>query len=171
MRFIMPALAHTQPLEPALPKIILAALLCSAAAAQAAGPAPTPVPKSTAIASAAATQHPLAGRWAWTLPGKSCTETLAYSAGTSGTRQGSSGDEVTQSRYEVSAMPSLLGFYRLTETVTQSNAKPDCSGDLHEAASEPVTRYVQFSPKKDQLIVCKEESLQACFGPLKRSPG
>lgn len=151
-------------------KIILAALLCGAAAVQAAGPLP---PKSTnahlAAPAAAATTHPLAGRWSWTLPDKSCTETLTYSAGTKGTRQGSSGEEVTQSRYDISAMPSLLGFYRLTETVTQSNAKPDCSGDLHEAASEPVTRYVQFSPKKDQLIVCKEESLQACFGPLKRT--
>ena len=102
------------------------------------------------------------------MAGKSCTETLSYSA--NGTRQGSSGEEVTQSRYEVSAMPSLLGFYRLTETVTQSNGKRDCSGDLHEATGEPVTRFVQFSPQKDQLIVCKEESLQACFGPLKRVP-
>jgi hypothetical protein len=148
-------------------KITLAALLCSAAAAQAAAPLP---PKSTLIApAAAATPHPLAGRWSWTLPDKSCTETLVYSAGTNGTRQGRSGEEVTQSRYDVSAMPSLLGFYRLTETVTHSNAKPDCSGDLHEAIGEPVTRFVQFSPKKDQLIVCKEESLQACFGPLKRA--
>jgi hypothetical protein len=151
-------------------KIILAALLCSAAAAQAGGPLP---PKSTLIAPAAvATPHPLAGRWTWTLPDKSCTETLVYSAGnngTNGTRQGSSGEEVTQSRYDVSAMPSLLGFYRLTETVTQSNGKTDCSGDLHEATGKPVTRFVQFSPKKDLLIVCKEESLQACFGPLKRA--
>lgn len=167
MRFIMPPLARN-PWSPALLKIILAALLCSVAAAQAAGPLP-PKPPSNAP-SAATAQHPLAGRWAWTLAGKSCTETLAYSAGTNGTRQGSSGDEVTQSRYDVSAMPSLLGFYRLTETVTQSNAKPDCSGDLHDASGEPVTRFVQFSPKKDQLIVCKEESLQACFGPLKRVP-
>lgn len=146
-------------------KIILSALLCSTAAAQAAGPK-SPLPASTATA----TPHPLAGRWAWSLPGKPCAETLAYSAGTSGTRQGSSGDEVTQSRYEVSAVPSLLGFYRLTETVTHANGKRDCSGDLHEAASEPVTRFVQFSPQKDQLIVCREESLQACFGPLKRAP-
>lgn len=148
-------------------KIILAALLCSAAAVQAAGPLP---PKShMAAPTAAAATHPLAGRWTWTLPDKSCTETSTYSSGTKGMRQGRSGEEVTQSRYVVSAMPSLLGFYRLTETVTQSNAKPDCSGDLHEAASEPLTRFVQFSPKNDQLIVCKEESLQACFGPLKRT--
>ncbi|MCJ7800237.1 MAG: hypothetical protein MUP33_10870 [Polaromonas sp.] len=153
-------------------KIILAALLCSAAVAQAAGPLPLKSTNSPLVApAAAAATHPLAGRWTWTLPDKSCTETLTYSAGTQGTRQGSSGEEITQSRYDVAAIPSLLGFYRLTETVTQSNTTPDCSGDLHAAASEPVTRFVQFSPRKDQLIVCKEESLQACFGPLKRTPG
>ena len=136
---------------------LLAALLCSLASAQAAQSLPT-LPA----------QHPLAGSWSWALPGKQCTENLQYRA--NGTRQGSSGEEVTQSSYEVSAKPSLLGFYRLTETVTEGNGKKDCSGDLHEAPGEPVTRFIQFSPKKDQLIVCREESLKACFGPLKRAP-
>ena len=67
-------------------------------------------------------------------------------------------------------MPSLLGFYRLSETVTQSNDKPDCAGDVHPAGGEPVTRFVQFSPKHDQFIVCKQEELKACYGPLKRMP-
>lgn len=138
-------------------KPILAALLCSLASVQAAEPLSAP-----------AAQHPLTGSWTWTLPGKSCTENLQYRA--NGTRQGSSGEEVTQSRYQVSPLPSLLGFYRLTETVTETNGKPDCPGDLHEASGEPVTRFIQFSPKKDLLIVCQEESLQACFGPLKRAP-
>jgi hypothetical protein len=140
-----------------LKKPILAALLCSLASVQAAEPLSAP-----------AAQHPLTGSWTWTLPGKSCTENLQYRA--NGTRQGSSGEEVTQSRYQVSPLPSLLGFYRLTETVTETNGKPDCPGDLHEVSGEPVTRFIQFSPKKDLLIVCQEESLLACFGPLKRAP-
>lgn len=135
----------------------LAALLCSLVSVQAAEPLSAP-----------AAQHPLTGSWTWTLPGKTCTETLNYQS--NGARQGSSGEEVTQSRYEVSPMPSLLGFYRLTETVTEGNGKKDCAGDLHEATGEPITRFIQFSPKKDQLIVCREESLKACFGPLKRAP-
>ena len=65
-------------------------------------------------------------------------------------------------------MPSLLGFYRLVETVTESNGKRDCSGDLHEASGEPLTRFIQLSPKRDQFIVCKKEELKACFGPLRR---
>ncbi|WP_309683363.1 hypothetical protein [Polaromonas sp.] len=96
-------------------------------------------------------------------------ETWQYRA--NGSRQLSSGDELTQAGYEISAKPSLLGFYRLVETVTQSSGKPDCAGDLHEAPGDSVTRYIQFSPRQDQLIVCREESLKACFGPLKRVPG
>lgn len=112
--------------------------------------------------------HPLTGNWSWTLPGKHCTERLDYR--TDGVRQGSSGEETTQSRYAVSPLPSLQGFYRLAETVTQSNGKADCAGDVHEADGEPVVRFIEFSPKKDQLIVCREASLKACFGPLKRLP-
>ncbi len=133
-------------------------LLCSFASVQAAGPSST--------APAVPAQHPLTGSWTWTLPGKQCTETWQYRS--NGTRTGSSGEETLQSRYEISAMPSLLGFYRLVETVTEGNGKKDCPGDLHQASGEPVTRFIQFSPKRDQIIVCKEESLKACFGPLKR---
>ena len=122
-----------------------------------------PLPSAPASA-----PHPLTGVWSWTLPGKACTERLDYRA--SGIRLGSSGEETTQSRYDIAPIPSLLGFYRLTETVTESNGKADCSGDVHQAPGEPVMRFIQFSPKKDQLIVCREESLKACFGPLKRAP-
>ncbi len=130
-------------------------VLCSLVSANAAEPLPPAL-------------HPLTGSWSWTLPGKSCTERLDYRA--NGTRLGSSGEERTQSRYDITAIPSLLGFYRLSETVTDSNGQRDCAGDLHAAPGEPVTRFIQFSPKKDQLIVCREESLKACFGPLKRMP-
>lgn len=136
---------------------LLAALLCSFAAARASGPVPAPP-----------AQHPIVGSWNWALPGKSCEETYKYRP--NGTRTGISGGETTLSNYEISPLPSLLGFYRLVETVTNGNGKPDCSGDLHEVSDERITRFIQLSPKKDQLIVCKEESLKACFGPLKRLP-
>jgi len=136
-----------------------AALLGSLASAQTATPAPNTTP---------AAKHPIVGTWSWTLPGKPCEETWLYRA--NGTRLGSSGEEVVKGDYEITPIPSLLGFYRLVETVVDANGKRDCSGDLHEASSEPVTRFIQFSPKLDQLIVCKAESLQACFGPLRRVP-
>ena len=138
------------------------ALLCSFASLQAAAPSAA-LPAAPAVPA----QHPVVGNWTWTLPGKQCTETWQYRA--NGMQQGRSGEEVTQSSYEVSPVPSLLGFYRLTETLQEANGKRDCSGDLHEVSGAPLTRFIQFSPKQEQLIICKEESLTACFGPLKRS--
>ena len=132
------------------------ALLVVAIKAIAADPAVAP-PSGT---------HPILAKWTWTLPGKACTETLQYRTG--GKRLGSSGEEVTESEFQITPLPGLLGFYRLVETVTQSNGKPDCAGDLHEASGNSVTRFIQLSPKLDQMIVCREESLKACFGPLKR---
>ena len=143
-------------------------LLCSLASVQAQSQSSGAASKAASGAKSGAATQPLVGRWAWSLQGKSCNESLTYR--TDGTRSASSGQEQTQSRYEMSVMPSLLGFYRLTETVTQSNDKPDCAGDVHPAGGEPVTRFVQFSPKHDQFIVCKQESLKACYGPLKRIP-
>ena len=145
----------------------LAALLGSLAGAQAADPSAAPAaPAAPAALVTPAAQHPLVGSWRWQLPGKACPETWHYQSDGSGS--GNSGEEVTRSHYEVSPLPSLLGFYRLSETITASNGKPDCAGDLHQASEEPVTRFIQFSPKHDQLIVCREESLKACFGPLRR---
>jgi len=134
-------------------------LLVVAIQAQAADPVVAP-PSGT---------HPITGTWTWTLPGKACTETVEYRTG--GKRQGTSGEEVTTSEFQITATPSLLGFYRLIETVAQSNGKPDCAGDVHDASGNSVTLFIQFSPKLDQMIVCREESLKACFGPLKREPG
>jgi hypothetical protein len=141
--------------------LLSSALFGSFAAAQAAGPLP-----SANNAQGAQAPHPIVGSWTWKLQGKACTETYQYRA--NGSRAGSSGEEVVQGSYDIAPLPSLLGFYRLVETVTTANAKRDCSGDLHEASDLPVTRFIQFNPKRDQVIICKAESLQACFGPLKR---
>ena len=141
-------------------------LLGSFASAHAAAPLPS-APPSVGPSNAQA-QHPIVGSWTWKLPGKACAETYEYRA--NGSRAGSSGEEIVQGSYEISPLPSLLGFHRLVETVTTGNGKRDCSGDLHEASSPPDTRFIQFNPKRDQVIVCKAESLQACFGPLKKAP-
>ena len=138
---------------------LLTALPCCLLYAQAATP--------QNVAPEERVQHPLTATWSWALPGKQCTESLQYRA--SGTRTSISGAEKTQSRYEVSPMPSLLDFYRIVETVTESNSQPDCAGDVHEITNEPIVRFIQFSPKRDRLLVCRTESLKECFGPLKRS--
>ena len=140
---------------------LLGALFCGLTQAQTSGQlAPTN----------SAARHTIEGRWSWSLPGKSCIETWRYEA--DGKRSSQSGEEVLQGRYEISKIPSLLGFYQITQTITQSNGKPDCAGDRHAAPSEGSDSasklYLQLSPKRDQLIACKGESLEACFGPLRR---
>jgi len=155
----------SHPLRPILFSVLLC---CGLAQAQPAAPAPARVPVPAASA-AKATAHPLVGTWSWTLPGKQCVETWQYHA--DGRRLGTSGEEVTQGDYQVPAKPTTTGFYPLTETVTSSNGKRDCSGDLHTEGDESLLRFIQFSPKQDQFIVCKAASLEACFGPLKRVPG
>ena len=110
--------------------------------------------------------HPLTGGWTWAVPGKKCSETLTYRG--NGTRTGSSGEELTEAEFQVTPVPSLLGFYRLTETLTSANGKRDCSGDLTAAGSEPTVKFIQFNPQKDFLIVCRTEALTACYGPLQR---
>ena len=120
------------------------------------------------VSAPAAGIHPIIGKWIWKLHSNACTETLQFRG--DGTRIGTSGDEATEAQYQITPKPSLLGFYRLSETLTAANGKRDCSGDLHAAGEEIVTQYVQFSPKHDLLIVCKTESLQVCYGPLRRVP-
>lgn len=141
------------------------ACLC-ATAALLAGSAPAQA-QSAPPAAAPAKPHPLLGHWAWHFKGaagKACTETLDFRA--DGTRTSQSGDAVNQAGYTVTAVPSLLGFYRLHETVTRSDGKPDCAGDPHPVSEEATERFIQFDPKMDLLLVCKSESLQACYGPL-----
>lgn len=102
------------------------------------------------------------------MPGKKCSETLTYRG--NGTRAGSSGEELTEAEFQVTPVPSLLGFYRLTETLTSANGKQDCSGDLNAVGLGAAVRFIQFNPQKDFLIVCRTESLTACYGPLQRVP-
>lgn len=157
---------HPSPIP--LTGVLLAALFSGLAAAQGLKPSPSIVAPA-ATPSVHPSVHPLVGTWSWTLPGKTCTETWQYR--TDGRRLNTSGEEVTQGDYQIAAKPTTTGFYPLTETVTGSNGKRDCSGDLHADGDESVMRFIQFSPKQDQFIVCKAASLEACFGPLKRVPG
>jgi hypothetical protein len=110
--------------------------------------------------------HPLVGTWTWSLFGGSCTETWQYRGNR--TMLGTSGQEVAEKTYEVTPLPDTGGFYKLVETVVRQNDKKDCSGALLEGPGEQSTRFIQFSPQRDKLLVCENASLKACFGPLTR---
>ncbi len=134
--------------------LLISSLMAATPLLHAAGPAGPP-------------GHPLVGTWTWTLFGGSCTETFQYRPNR--VMLGTSGQEVVEKSYAVSALPDAQGFYRLVETVVRQNDKKDCSGSLIEGPGEQSTRFIQFSPARDQLLMCQSASLAACFGPLKRA--
>ena len=111
---------------------------------------------------------PLAGTWGWTLFSGQCAETLQYRA--DGILLSTSGDAVTEWRFTVADTPDAQGFYKSIEVSTRFNEKKDCSGDVINERGLDSTKYIQFNPARNQMIVCKSASLQACYGPLLRSP-
>jgi hypothetical protein len=134
--------------------LLIACLTAVTLPLQAAGPAPL-------------AGHPLIGTWTWILFGGTCTETFQYRPNRM--LLGTSGQEVVEKNYEVSAMPDAQGFYKVVETVLRQNDKMDCSGALLEGSGEQSIRFVQFSPARDKLLMCQSASLAACFGPLTRA--
>ena len=114
--------------------------------------------------------HPIVGTWSWQLFGGKCTETLQYRA--DGVMLSTSGDAVTEWRYTLGAAPGanpgVKGFYKAVETSVRQNGKKDCSGDVVDEAGTEAEKFIQISPAKDRMLICKTESLAACYGPLKR---
>jgi hypothetical protein len=108
--------------------------------------------------------HPLIGTWTWYVFAGACTETLQYRA--DGSVLATSGQEVAEKTYQIAQTPDTSGFYKLVETVVRQNDKKDCSGAMLEGPGEQSTRFVQFSPLADKMLICREASLKACFGPL-----
>ena len=109
--------------------------------------------------------HPLVGIWQFQLPDSSCTETYLIRA--DGTTAVTSGAERSESAFEVSAKPSAKGFYRWTDRITRTNGKPDCGGGRTPIGQE-TTLYVRMSPSSDAMILCADETLDRCMGPLVR---
>lgn len=115
-----------------------------------------------------ASAHPVIGTWSWTLFNGQCTETLQYRS--DGKLLSTSGDAVTEWRYDASNSPDAQGFYKVSEISTRHNTKKDCSGDVVDEIGLDATKFIQLNPAKDRLIICKTPSLQACYGPLQRLP-
>lgn len=115
-----------------------------------------------------ASASPVVGTWRWTLFSGKCTETLQYR--TDGVLLSTSGDAATEWRYTASSAPDAQGFYKTDEISTRYNAKKDCSGDMVEEIGLDAVKFIQLNPAKDQMIVCKTPSLQACYGPFRRLP-
>ena len=109
----------------------------------------------------------LYGKWAWTYSRNNCTEVYDYRP--DNTSVVTSGEEIGESRFTISDKPDLNGFYRMTDEVTKSNGRTGCDGSPGgTSVGHTVTVYIMFHPTKDEMLICQEPSLSACFGPLRR---
>jgi hypothetical protein len=114
------------------------------------------------------TNHPILGTWVFAVPDTDCEET--YYVRQDGTTLVTSGAEVAESVFEVDDEASEKGFYRNTDRIVKDNGKPDCAGNVTKVGTE-VTNYIHFHPSGNMMIICRDESLDACFGPLYRLGG
>jgi hypothetical protein len=112
-------------------------------------------------------EHPIVGVWEFTLPDGRCTETYLFRA--DGTSLVTSAQEVAETAYKIEREPGASGFYKMVDTVTRDNGKQDCSGSVTEVGHTS-TNYLRFHPSGDLLLMCRAESFDACFGPLRRLP-
>ena len=137
--------------------VLLAAAL--AIAATVSGADPPRAPK---------TNHPILGTWIFAVPDTDCEET--YYVRQDGTTLVTSGQEVAESVFEIDDEPTAKGFYKNTDKIVKDNGKPDCAGQITKVGSQ-VTNYIRFHPSSNMMVICKDETLNACFGPLFRLGG
>jgi hypothetical protein len=112
--------------------------------------------------------HPIIGTWTLVVPGTDCEET--YYMRQDGTTLVTSGLEVAESVYEIDDEPSTKGFFKSKDKLVKDNGKEDCTGEVTKVGSE-VTNYIRFDPSRNMMIMCRDESLNTCIGPLYRVRG
>ena len=115
-----------------------------------------------------APNHPIIGTWRFTLPDGSCAETYRFRA--DGTSVVTSGEEIAETEFRIAPKPSRKGFYEWVDTIVKDNGKKDCSGQITDVGRKTTT-FVQFDEAGQRFIVCRAESHDACFGPLRRIGG
>jgi hypothetical protein len=112
--------------------------------------------------------HPILGTWTFAVPGTNCRET--YFIRPDGRTLVTSGEEVSESIYQIDDEPTAKGFFKTTDKTVKDNGKKDCSGSVTPVGQESIN-YIRFHPSGDMMIMCRDESLNACFGPLRRDRG
>ena len=112
--------------------------------------------------------HPFIGTWRLTMPDNSCFE--IYRIRADGTSLVTSGDEVGESEFEISDQPSAKGFYKWVDTVVKDNGKKDCAGETTQVG-HVATNYLRFNPSANMFLMCQEEDINTCIGPLVRVKG
>ena len=112
--------------------------------------------------------HPILGAWTFLVPGTNCQET--YYMRPDGTTVVTSGAEVTESAYEIDDMAGPKGLFKMTDEIVKGNGRKGCAGEVTQVGQKS-TNYIRFDPSGNVMIICRDETMNACFGPLRRARG
>jgi len=134
-------------------------LLCLLIAISSAGTA------TSILAAPPARDHPILGKWEFTMPNGRCSE--IYHFRSDGTELFTGADQMGESAFEISAVESSRGFYKLIDTITKHNGKKDCTGQVAKIGNK-MTVFVRMRLSGDTFMMCRDESTVSCIGPFKR---
>lgn len=112
--------------------------------------------------------HPLIGAWRLDVEGTDCHEVYTFKP--DGTTSVTSGEEQGDSDFEMSLEPSPKGFYKWVDKITVDNGKKDCMGNVMEIG-HVATNWIALHPNGKLFLMCREENLKSCLGPLRRIDG
>jgi len=79
-----------------------------------------------------------------------------------------SGEERNESEFEISLVPSMRGFYKWTDKITNGNGRPDCGGSTTEIGHVAVN-YIRLHPSGQRYLLCKAEDMNSCFAEFRRT--
>jgi hypothetical protein len=109
--------------------------------------------------------HPLIGSWQVSAVDGTCAE--SHSFGADGRHKSKSSEEESVGEFDVSVGPSGSGYYRLTDTIVQSNGKTDCTGRT-TPVGDVATIFIQFGSDRNSYSMCWSENKGSCFAEARR---
>jgi hypothetical protein len=111
--------------------------------------------------------HPILGTWKITLP-NGCSEVETYHY--DGTVSATSGEETSEAIVEVADDPDASGAYEVVDTITETDGKKDCGGNI-TPVGDVATVYVHFSHAAEHMWICFDAACKRWFGPYERVAG
>lgn len=108
----------------------------------------------------------IVGTWTWTRAENACTETYDYRA--DGSLYVESGTEKTDNAYSMDPNPDANGFFRMTLKIVADHGGKDCADSEEDNTGQEQVVYVLFHSTKSLHAICRDPSLDACYGPLHR---
>jgi hypothetical protein len=108
----------------------------------------------------------IVGKWTWTRADNACTEVYDYRP--DGTLQVQSGAEKTDNTYSIASTPDENGFFRMVLKIVKDYGGKDCADSEEDSTGQEQAVYVLFHSSRELHAVCRDPSLEVCYGPLHR---